>query len=196
MLYKIIISILKICFLIIIGNYVMVNLSDKNNNKKRHLMTNITKPTKKKYLNNKDMLEQIRKSHEKGEMTAEFAKMIMMLCHRYSQLGKYANYSYNEDMQAFAALTVVKVWKGFDPNKGSNPFAYFTQTIKHAFYQYLNAEKKQRDIRDELLLNNGDNPSFGFLDREDGDDNYYDNDYYNKLINNPSAESDTTPEEV
>lgn len=145
--------------------------------------TSATKPpAKKKYLTNKQLLEQIKISHERGEMTPDFAKMIMMLCHRYSQKGEFINYSYNEDMQAFAALTVVKVWKSFDPAKSQNPFAYFTQTIKHAFYQYLNQEKKQRDIRDELLLSNGDNPSFGFLDREDGDDNYYDNDYYSKLI--------------
>lgn len=149
-------------------------------------------PAKKKYLTNKELLNQIELSHARGEMTHDFAKMIMMLCHRYSQRGEYANYSYNEDMQAFALLTVVKVWKSFDPAKSQNPFAYFTQTIKHAFYQFLNQEKKQRDIRDELLINNGDNPSFGFLERgEDGDDNYYDNDYYNKLINTGPSE---TPE--
>ena len=141
---------------------------------------------KKKYLTNASLLMEIQKSHEKGEMTPDFAKMVMMLCHRFSQRGEYANYSYNEDMQAFALLTVVKVWKSFDPAKSQNPFAYFTQTIKHAFYQFLNQEKKQRDIRDELLINNGDNPSFGFLDREDGDDNYYDNDYYNRLISTPT----------
>jgi hypothetical protein len=149
------------------------------------------KPAKKKYLNNKDLLAEIAKSRAQDKMTNELAKMMMMLCHRYSQRGEYANYSYNDDMQSFALLTVVKVWKSFDPAKSQNPFAYFTQTIKHAFYQYLNQEKKQRDIRDELLITNGDNPSFGFLDRsEEGDDNYYDNDYYNKLIvSNPNDDS-------
>jgi hypothetical protein len=141
------------------------------------------KPAKKKYLNNKDLLREIEKSHQAGKMTNEFALMIKMLCHRYASKGNYASYSYNEDMQAFALLTVCKVWKSFDPVKGKNPFAYFTQTIKHAFFQYLNNEKKQRTIRDELLINNGDNPSFGFLERgEDDEDSYHDSDYHTRVI--------------
>jgi hypothetical protein len=149
------------------------------------------KPVKKKYLTNKDLLAEIEKSRAQHKMTHDFAKMIMMLCHRYSQRGEYANYSYNEDMRSFALMTVCKVWESFDPAKSQNPFAYFTQTIKHAFFQYLNQEKKQRDIRDELLMSNGDNPSFGYLDRyEENDDNYYESDYYNKLIQDPSGPSD------
>jgi len=141
-------------------------------------------PVKKKYLTNKQLLAEIEKSHKMGEMSPDFAKMIMMLCHRYSQRGEYANYSYNEDMQAFALMTVVKVWRSFNPEKSQNPFAYFTQTIKHAFYQFLNSEKKERSIKNELLLANGLNASYNYERDGDGDDsNNYDNDYYNKLIN-------------
>ncbi len=155
-------------------------------------MTKVAKPpAKKKYLTNKQLLEEIKKSHVLGEMTPDFGKMIMMLCHRYAQRSEYANYSYNEDMQAYALMTVVKVWRSFNPELSQNPFAYFTQTIKHSFYQMLNNEKKMRLIRDELLSSNGENPSLGYIDREDGDDNYYNNsDYYNKLINNSLDDPD------
>lgn len=152
--------------------------------------TTTTKPTKKKYLTNKELLKEIEKSHQLDKMSDDFAKMIMMLTHRYAQKGEYANYSYNEDMQGFAIMTVCKVWKSFDSTKSQNPFAYFTQTIKHAFFQYLNMEKKQRNIKDELIISNGDNPSMGFLDREDNDDAYY-NDYYNTLIISPTEDTDT-----
>lgn len=136
-------------------------------------------PAKKKYLTNASLLEEIKKSHEQGKMTHDFAKMIQLLAHRYSQRGEYASYSYNEDMQAFAVMTVVKVWRSFDPQKGTNPFAYFTQSIKHAFFQYLNQEKKQRDTRDALSMQQGINPSFSYLE-SDGDDDYnYYNYYYN-----------------
>lgn len=137
-------------------------------------------PAKKKYLTNASLLGEIKKSHELGKMSHDFAKMIQLLAHRYSQRGEYANYSYNEDMQAFAVMTVVKVWRSFDPKKSQNPFAYFTQSIKHAFFQYLNQERKQRDTRDALSMQNGINPSFSYLESDgDGDDYNYYNYYYN-----------------
>lgn len=144
-------------------------------------MTKIKPPKKKKYLTNKELLAEIVNSHAKGEMTPLLAEMIMKLCSRYAKKSEYANYSYNDDMQSFALLTVVKVWKSFDPAKSQNPFAYFTQTIKHSFYQYLNSEKKQRNIRDELLLSNGDNPSFNY--NGDGSDESYGGFDYNVHIN-------------
>jgi DNA-directed RNA polymerase specialized sigma24 family protein len=154
----------------------------------------LVKPPKKKYLTNKELLKDIEESRKQDKMTDELAKKLMLLCHRYAQRPEYANYSYNDDMQAFALLTACKVWRGFDPTRSEhpNPFAYFTTVFTHSFYQYLNAEKKQRNIRDELLINNGDNPSFGFLesDHNDGDDNYNSVDY-NKLIN----DSDSEPED-
>jgi DNA-directed RNA polymerase specialized sigma24 family protein len=150
----------------------------------------VAKPAKKKYLNNKDMLAEIHLSREREAMTPNLAKMLMLLCYRYSQKPEFANYSYNEDMRAFALLTACKVWKSFDPARSSNPFAYFTTVFTHSFYQQLNYEKKQRNIRDELLISNGDNPSFNYMDSDDGDDNYSGGDYYNKLINSPTEEDE------
>lgn len=144
-----------------------------------------TKQPRKKYLTNKELLKEIEKSHIKGEMTFDFANMIMMLTKRYSTRGQYANYTYNDDMQAFALLTVCKVWRSFNKDLSNNPFAYFTQTIKHAFYQYLNMEKKNRSIKNALLVEQGDNPSFSYAENDggDSDDTFYRNDYYNSLIN-------------
>jgi DNA-directed RNA polymerase specialized sigma24 family protein len=120
---------------------------------------------KKKYINNADLMIQLRLSRQNDRMTDELAKMLMMLCERYSKHPDYANiYSYKEDMQAFANLTVVKVWKSFNPDRGNNPFAYFTQVIRHAFYQYLNHEKKQREVKDELLIDIGELPSFTYME--------------------------------
>lgn len=150
-------------------------------------INNLKKPkgtTKKKYLTNKELLAEIERCHLKAEMTNEFAKMIMMLCHRYSQRGEYVNYSYNDDMQAFALMTVCKVWRSFDPAKSQNPFAYFTQTIKHAFFQFLNSERKQRDTRDALLVEQGDNPSHTYSESDGDDYNFYDTGYYESRYQN------------
>ena len=83
----------------------------------------------------------------------------------------------------FAILTVCRVWKSFNMIY-KNPFAYFTQCIHNAYFQYTNAERKQRDIKDEIRVNSGLNSSFNYGDRyaemhglDSGSDSYGDNDY-------------------
>jgi DNA-directed RNA polymerase specialized sigma subunit len=95
-------------------------------------------------------------------MTRELAKMLQLLCYRYANKGNYINYTYNDDMQAYAMMMLCKTWNAFDPEKSSNPFAFYTQCIKHSFSQFLNSEKRQRDIRDAILVDNGLNPSFTY----------------------------------
>ena len=122
------------------------------------------KPSKRKanYLNNKDLLKQVVLSKKQGKMTDELAKMLMLLTARYGKKGNFANYTYNEDMQAFAIMALVKTWNSFNPERSQNPFAFFTQCIKHSFLQYLKMEKKQRSIRDELLVDSGLTPSYNY----------------------------------
>lgn len=141
-------------------------------------MTEKKKRGKNNYLNNKDMLAELKKSKADGKMTTELTKMIMMLCKRYGQHPWFINYSYNDDMQAFALLTVVKFWNRFDETKSTNAFAYFTQIIKRAFYQFNIQEKKHRNIRDLLLIEHGENPSHSF-----GNDHDSDNYHFEKLDN-------------
>lgn len=118
---------------------------------------------KKKYINNADLLIQLELSHEQGEMTEKLAHMLQLLTARYGSQGNFAGYSYIDDMKAYAMYMICRTWKRFDKKKSNNPFAFFTQCIKHSFYQYLNKEKKQRTIRDELLINSGLNPSNTYI---------------------------------
>lgn len=117
------------------------------------------KPRKRNYLNNKDLLAEVILSKQNDQMTDKLAKMLTLLCDRYSRKGNFVNYSYLEDMRSYAMLMLVKTWSSFNPEKSDNPFAYFSQCIKNSFIQYLNQEKKQRNIRDELLVDQGLNPS-------------------------------------
>lgn len=134
-------------------------------------------PKKKKYLNNADLMIQIKLSREQDRMTDELANMLTLLCAKYAKHPDYANiYSYVDDMKAFAMLTVVKVWRSFNPDKGSNPFAYFTQILRHAFYQYLNHESKQRTVKDVLMVDIGELPSFTFLEKYAEDREWEDSD--------------------
>lgn len=134
--------------------------------KKKEVVADTPAPPKPKkkvnYLNNKDMLAEVLKSKERGQMTDKLAHMLQTLAARYGRKGNFANYTYNEDMQAYAMLMLVKTWNSFNPEKSSNPFAFFTQCIKNSFIQYLNQEKRQRDIRDAQLVDKGLSPSYTY----------------------------------
>ena len=156
---------------------------------------------KKKYLNNADLLKQLALSREQDKMTDELAKMLTMLCARYAKHPDYSNiFSYDEDMKSFAMLTGVKVWRSFNPEKSNNPFAYFTQIFRHAFYQYLNHETKQRVIKDEILVNIGELPSYTYMENfaeerdaerwgDDGDDEGEGRSGYRGYGDDPTAPS-------
>lgn len=122
------------------------------------------KPVKKRnYLNNHDMLLEIIDSKAKGQMTDNLVNMLITLCERYSKKSNFANYSYIEDMKGYALLNICKIWASFNEEKSQNPFSYYTQCIKSSFVQFLNQEKKQRHVRDLLLIDQGLDPSHTFL---------------------------------
>lgn len=116
------------------------------------------------YLSNKELLAEIKRAKVLGEMTNALALMLQLLCSKYAKKGNFINYSYNEDMQSYAMMMLVRTWNSFNPEKSNNPFAFFTQCIKNSFIQYLNQEKRQRDVRDVMLIDQGLNPSYGFAD--------------------------------
>lgn len=124
----------------------------------------ITQAGKTIYLSNKELLIAVKESKEKGYMMDKLARMLQLLCSKYAKKGNFVNYSYNEDMQSYAMMMLVRTWNSFNPEKSNNPFAFFTQCIKNSFIQYLNHEKRQRVIRDELLVDQGMNPSFNYND--------------------------------
>jgi hypothetical protein len=130
-------------------------------------MTEIKKK-KKNYINNADLLTEIALSHQQNKMTEKLGHMLILLCKRYIQIPRFAKYTYTDDMQGFALMTICRVWKSFNAEKSQNPFAYFTQCIHHAYFQYNNQERKQRDIKDEIRIRSGYNPSFNYADRVAG----------------------------
>ena len=134
----------------------------KKKAKKKKKVVKKKTPRKKNYLNNKDLLAEVIMSKENDQMTDKLARMLQMLCARYGRRGQFANYTYNEDMQAYAMMMLVRTWRSFKPEKSNNPFAFFTQCVKNSFIQFLNSEKRHRVIRDELMVDKGLNPSYTY----------------------------------
>jgi hypothetical protein len=100
-------------------------------------------------------------SLEHGKMTNKLAKMFMVMCERYGSKWNWRGYTYNDEMKSQALLQLAQVGLQFDESKSDNPFAYYTATITNSFTRILNTEKKNQNIRDDMLEMNGYNSSFG-----------------------------------
>ena len=99
-------------------------------------------------------------SKDHGEMTRKLAMMFMKLCERYATRSNWRGYTYNEEMRGQALLQLSQIGLQFDESKSQNPFAYYTAAITNSFTRILNIEKKNQNIRDDILEMNGLNPSW------------------------------------
>ena len=105
-------------------------------------------------------LESGEYSRDHGTMTRKLATMFMKLCERYATRSNWRGYTYNEEMRGQALLQLSQIGLQFDESKSQNPFAYYTAAITNSFTRILNIEKKNQNIRDDILEMNGLNPSW------------------------------------
>jgi len=95
-----------------------------------------------------------------GAMTDALARMFMLLVERYSQRANWRGYTYVDEMKGQSLLQLSSMGLQFNEARSANPFAYFTQALAHSFTRVLNIEKKNQNIRDEILVSQGLSPSF------------------------------------
>jgi hypothetical protein len=99
-------------------------------------------------------------SKEHGSMTPKLAHMFIKLCERYATRSNWRGYTYNEEMRGQALLQLSQIGLQFDESKSQNPFAYYTAAITNSFTRVLNIEKRNQNLRDDLLEMNGLTPSY------------------------------------
>lgn len=95
-----------------------------------------------------------------GAMTNKLAKMLMLLVNKYSQRSNWRGYTYLDEMKGQALLQLSMMGLQFNEAKSSNPFSYLTSSLRNSFTKILNIEKRNQNLRDDLLEINGQNPSF------------------------------------
>jgi hypothetical protein len=99
-------------------------------------------------------------SKDHGNLTNRLAKMYIMLCEKYAMKYNWRGYTYNDEMKASAILQLTYVGLRFNEAKSANPFAYYTAAITNSFCRVLNTEKRNQNIRDDILELNNLNPSW------------------------------------
>jgi hypothetical protein len=99
-------------------------------------------------------------SRDHGTMTNKLAHMFMKLCERYATRSNWRGYTYNDEMRSQALLQLSQIGLQFDESKSQNPFAYYTAAITNSFTRVLNIEKRNQNLRDDILEMNGLTPSY------------------------------------
>lgn len=111
------------------------------------------------YVDNEKMLEALI-AHKKARMLNKSARIpeylgecILKIANNLSYKGNFINYTYREDMVLDGIENSILYINSFDPDRYSNPFAYFTLIIYRAFLRRILKEKKQSYIKSELVKN-------------------------------------------
>jgi len=98
-------------------------------------------------------------SKDHGRLTENLGKMYIKLSERYAQRSNWRGYTYVEEMRGQAILQLSQIGLQFDESKSENPFAYYTAAVTNSFTRVLNIEKKNQNIRDDMLETHGLTPS-------------------------------------
>ena len=134
--------------------------------------TKVPFPPFKHYAFVNDELKEVGRSHWKGglkngrfdllhgKVTNELAMMYLKLVERYSMRSNWRGYTYVDEMRGQALLQLSQIGLQFDESKSQNPFAYYTAAITNSFTRVLNVEKRNQNIRDDMLQEAGAMPSF------------------------------------
>ena len=67
----------------------------------------------------------------------------------------FVNYMFRDEMISDGIENCIQYIHNFNPEKSSNPFAYFTQVIYFAFLRRIAKEKKQLEIKTKILERTG-----------------------------------------
>jgi len=110
------------------------------------------------YVDNEKFLKEMiiyKRGFDEAKVKDELPPMIseyigecfMKIAQRLSFRPNFINYAFKDDMISDGIENCIQYIKNFNPEKSSNPFAYFTQIIYYAFIRRIQKEKKQLYIK-------------------------------------------------
>jgi DNA-directed RNA polymerase specialized sigma subunit len=82
------------------------------------------------HVKNVDLRNEIVKSKSQNELTPQALDMLILMAKKFSTKLYYVYPEDREDCISSAVMDCYKYWRGYDPEKSQNAFAYFTQIIK------------------------------------------------------------------
>ena len=159
---------------------------------------------KKNYVNNPEFLQAIvdykklcteaeDSGDDKPQIPDYIGECIYQISTRLASKPNFSGYSYKDEMISDGLENAIQALGNFDPDKSSNPFAYFTQIIWYAFLRRIDKEKKQLYIKHKVT----ENSVISGTAVEEGDDDGsapsyidLDNDYMTDFVKNYEKKMD------
>ena len=110
---------------------------------------------KKLYAEMQLYLNSVKEAEEAGDEKPRIPEYIgeclLKISNRLSTRPSFINYTYRDEMISDGIENCVNYIGNFNPEKSTNPFAYFTQIIYYAFLRRIQREKKQLYIKHKSL---------------------------------------------
>ena len=152
------------------------------------------------YVDNKKFLEAMviyrdkvnsakENNRKKPDVTNYIGECFLKIANHLSYRPNFINYTYRDDMISDGIENCLQYMNNFDPNKSTNPFAYFTQIIYYAFIRRIQKEKKQTLVKQKMIQNAGVE---NIMDQLEGDDSQYRSQLLDFLQRNQKLEEPIT----
>lgn len=110
-------------------------------------------------LTGKENFPNVPIAHYKGRVWCPETEFGCFFARRSGKIHLTGN-TYNDEMRGQAILQLTKIGLQFDESKSDNPFSYFTAAVTNSFVRIINLEKRNQNIRDDLLEISGMSPSY------------------------------------
>ena len=129
-------------------------MTEKKKRRKNHFIDN--KEFYSALVDYKILRDRAKENDEpKPTMPRYIGKCFLDIAEHLSMRPNFSNYMYRQDMVMDAVENCVLYCHRFDPDKGKNPFAYFTQVCWYAFIRRIGKEKRQIDICEKIIDKSG-----------------------------------------
>jgi len=122
--------------------------------------------TKENYVNNREFLDALMVYRQqvaaakveglpKPKVPNYIGECFLKIATHLSYKPNFVNYMFRDDMICDGIENCLQYIDNFNPEKSTNPFAYFTQIIYYAFLRRIQREKKQLEIKTKILERSG-----------------------------------------
>lgn len=85
------------------------------------------------HVKNSELREEIIACKETDDLSPRALEMLMLMAEKFANKMSYIYPEDREDCISFAVMDCYLYWRGYDPEKSENAFAYYTSIIKNGF---------------------------------------------------------------
>lgn len=139
----------------------------------------MAKTEKAHYVSNEQFLNALIKYKEQCQVAKDQGKeepsipnyigeCFLKIAEHLSRKPNFISYPCREEMISDGVENCLMYFRNFDPNKSTNPFAYFTQIIYYAFLRRIMKEKKQLYVKYKATEQFGIFDEFEMFEDSDG----------------------------